>query len=295
MSWTMKVYKYTNVIVMGLLMTAYFLYQTYDMSGSIEQAILEVSMWINIIFSTVIQVLAVNLGYDKAEEKGLDSETFIGAEKLNNEIIKSVNNELDNFRTFVKKMNENEKAVVVSDYLFSIGDKNIDELDKKELKELSKLKPLRHDIYGFNLPLFYETAKGGKISYKASIKKNENKFWFQLHKMFMGILFGAMTVNMSFSFSNLGQAFLNMIIVGGGIVVSYIMVFTPQYRKYTHTIPMKVMRKNTLYNSYIEYKNGTHTLKSLDSVMPKNVEEVEEVEVVEEEIKVKTDLNESMS
>jgi len=285
MSWTMKIYKYTNVIAMALLMTAYFLYQTYDMAGSIERAILEVSMWINIIFSTVIQVLAVNLGYDKAEEKGLDSETFISAEKLNNGIIKSVNNELDDFRVFAKKMNENEKAVIISDFLFSIGDKTIDELSKKELRQLKRLKPLVHDIYGFNLPLYYETTRNGKITYKASIKKNESKFFFQLQKMLMGVLFGAMTVNVSFSWSNLGQAFLNMLIVGGGVVVSYFMVFTPQYRKYTHTIPMKVMRKNTLYNSYIDYKNGTHILKSLDEVIPQKVVEevVKEVNITKPE------------
>jgi uncharacterized protein YbbC (DUF1343 family) len=57
------------------------------------------------------------------------------------------------------------------------------------------------------------------------------------------------------------------------------MHYTPQLFKFQYEIPKRVMLKNTLYNSYVDFKNGKHILKRIEEEVEEEVkEEVEEVE-----------------
>jgi hypothetical protein len=169
---------------------------------------------------------------------------------------------MDTFRAFVKQLNENELKTIQDDYLFSIGDKKLDDLTPKQRRAYDRLKPIQHNVYGFNLPLYYEMTRSGKVKYQASIKRNQGKLWIKINRGFSGLLFGAMTVNMIVSFENIGSALTSLMVILVGLGLTFIMISMPQMFKLRYSIPQKVVLKKTLYDSYIEYKNGTHKLET---------------------------------
>lgn len=257
-------YKYFIWIIMALSMIAYFAYMVLDFDGDIERTIEDWRTWIHVAFVVYLNVMMLSGALDSGVSVGISSEEFELADKLNNQIITSVNNEMEDFRKYVKKLNEHELQTLRDDYLFKVGDKKVEELTKKELKKYKKLKPLRHDIYGFNLPLYYEISKNGQVKYQASIKKNQGKLWKIIKKIFNGILFAGMTINVAFSIDNVGAAFTSLLIISSGLFLTFIMTFFPQVYKFRKELPKKVILKKTLYNSFIEYKNGTHKLRALE-------------------------------
>lgn len=245
-------------------MIAYFAYMVLDFQGDIERTIEDWQTWVHVLFVVYLNVTMVSAALDSGVSVGISSEEFELADKLNNQIITSVNNEMEDFRKYVKKLNEHELQTLRDDYLFKVGDKKVEELTKKELRKYKKLKPLRHDIYGFNLPLYYEISKSGQVKYQASIKKNQGKLWKIIKKIFNGILFAGMTINVTFSIDNVGAALTSLLIISSGLFLTFIMTFFPQVYKFRKELPKKVILKKTLYNSFIEYKNGIHKLKVLE-------------------------------
>lgn len=260
---------------MVALLIGYFAYMVLEPTGSIEQTIKDWRSWLHIIFVVFMNNVMVSSAFDSATSYGIRSDEFNLADQLNNKIITSVNNEMYDFREYAKKLNENELQSIRDDYLFSIGDKKLTELTKRELKKYNKLKPVQHNIYGFNLPLYYEATKNGKIKYQASMKKNQGKSRRKLTKSITGIMFGAMTVNVAFSTNNVGDALISVLIIAVGLLVTFLMIFFPQAFKYKYDIPQKVILKNTFYEGYIQYKNGTHKLKTL--IIEEGVKQNEDV------------------
>lgn len=259
-----KVYRNSIWILISVLLVGYFFYRTMSFSGSLEAVARDWRTWVHLLFVVFLNITMVSGTFDIANSSGLMSEEFRVADELNNKLITSVNNEMDGFRTYIKKLNEHEKQSIREDFLFSIGEKSLDEMTKEELKRYHKLKPIQHNIYGFNLPLYYEISKNGKIEYKASIKKNQGKLWSQSKRAFTGLLFGAMTVNVVFGWGNVGDALVSVLIISAGLSATFLLVFFPQVFKFKYELPKKVILKNTLYNSYIAFKNGTHQLKVLE-------------------------------
>lgn len=258
-----KVYKNYVWIIIVLSLVGYFAYRVLSFDGTLQQTLNDHNTWIQIIFVIWLNVNMVSGAYDSGTSNGLNSEEFELADELNNKLITNVNNEMKDFRDYVKRLNDHELATVREDYLFKIGDKSVGDLTDKERKEYDNLKPVRHNIYGFNLPLYYEVTKNGHIDYQASIKKDEGKFKKQVRKGLTGILYGAMTVNMMFSVGNLGDAFISLIIISVGLIITFLMTYIPQVFKFKFEIPKKVVLKNTLYNSYVDFKNGKHKLKRM--------------------------------
>lgn len=265
------IYKYFTWIIIALSMLAYFAYQILDFQGSIEKTLLDWQTWLHVAFIIFLNVTMVDGAFDSGVAVGINTEEFVLADKLNNKIITSVNNEMGDFRNYVKRLNHHELQNLRDDFLFKVGDKKVEELTKKELKQYNSLKPIRHDIYGFNLPLYYEISKNGQVKYQASIKKNEGKKTKKIFKVFNGMLFAGMTVNVVFSVNNVGDAFISLLIISVGLILTYLLTFFPQVFKFKNDLPKKVILKKTLYDSYVNFKNGTHTLKEL-----KVTEEVEE-------------------
>ena len=258
------IYRHSVWILISVLLIGYFVYRTTSFEGSLEAVINDWRTWVHLIFVVFLNVTMVSGAYDIGNNIGLTSDEFELSEELNNKIITSCNNEMEGFREYIKALNDNELKSIQADYLFSIGDKKVDDLTPKELKRYNKLKPIQHNIYGFNLPLYYEISRNGKIEYKASIKKNEGKLWKQIQRAFVGVLFGAMTVNLVFSAENLGDAFASLMVIATGLIATFILVFFPQVFKFKYEIPKKVLRKHTLYNSYTKFKSGEHTLAHID-------------------------------
>jgi hypothetical protein len=260
-----KMYKNYVWIVIALSLIIYLAYRVMSFDGTLQVTVEDPQTWIQLLFVVWLNVNMVSGAYDNATSAGLQSEEFELADELNNKIVQSVNNEMKDFRSYVKALNEHELVSVREDYLFKVGDKTVDELTEEEKKEYDELKPVRHNIYGFNLPLYYDITKSGEIGYKTSIKKDEGKRRKQIRKVFTGVLFGAMTINMVFALDNIGSAFTSLLIIMGGLAITFLMTYFPQLFKFKYEIPKKVVLKNTLYKSYISYKNGTHKLKELNN------------------------------
>jgi hypothetical protein len=257
-------YKNSVWFIITLSLLAYFAYRIMSFGGDLGTAVRDWQTWVQLVFVVWININMVSGAYDNATSKGLVSEEFELADKVNNKIITSVNNEMQDFRSYVKALNEHELITIREDYLFKVGDKTYDELDDKEKRSYDDLKPVRHNIYGFNLSLYYSMSKSGEIPYQASIKKNEGKLRQQIRKIFTGGLFGAMTINMFFNIDNVGSAFVSLLIISVGLAITFIMTYVPQLFKFKYEIPQKVVLKNTLYDSYIDFKNGGHKLKKID-------------------------------
>ena len=70
-----------------------------------------------------------------------------------------------------------------------------------------------------------------------------------------------------------------------GMLITFMMSFMQPYFKLRYEIPKSVILKATLYNGYVDYKNGTHKLKIIDAKLinddgttnEKNVAMVEEI------------------
>ncbi len=257
------IYKYFSYIIILLSLVAYLAYQTLVFEGSIKQALIDPQTWVHTLFVIWIQVNAVSAAFDAGVSTGVSSKEFELADKLNNKLINSVNNEMEAFRKYIKALNDHELQNIREDYLFKVGDKKVEELTKKERKKYNNLQPIRHDIYGFNLPLYYEMSKNGTIKYQAFVRKNQGKLIKQAKKIFSGVLFAGMTFNMAFSLSQLGPAFISLAIIFSGLIITYLMNYVPQVYKFKVELPKKVILKNTIYNSFIDFKNGSHVLKKL--------------------------------
>lgn len=277
-----KVSKIYIWLIIVLILTVYFVYNLLSFDGSIEQALTDYTFYVHNALSITLQILMVDGAYDSASSQGLNSEEYQEADKINNAIIKEINNDMKGFRNYIKALNEHELNVVREDFLFAKGCEEPSELKKKDLKAYNKLKGIKHDIYGINLALYYEMTRGGKVSYKASLKKNQGKRFMQVKKALIGVLFGAMTVNMTLSWGNFGDAISKLLVMGSGLVITFVMVYVPQYLKFVKQIPAKVINKYTLFEGYQEFKKGGIELKATitEEVPTEEVEELAELEAI---------------
>lgn len=268
--WLDGLYRYYTWVIIGLSLLAYFAYSIIVFNASIQTILLDFRSYIHLAFVVFLNVTMVDASYDTATSTGIMSDEFTLADELNNKIITVANNEIDDLRKFVTKLNEAEKKSIQDDYLFSVGKKTYEELDDKEKIAYDKLKPIQHNIYGFTLPLYYEVTKNGKISYVASIKKNEGKRKQQFIRAITGFLFGLLTIDILLRFENFLDALISLFIIGSGLVITFAVIFFPQVFKFKYELPKKVLLKKTLWDSYNDYKNGTHKLVKFELEKPKD-------------------------
>ena len=279
-----KLYKYAVWIVVTASILAYLAYRTIQFEGSIEEVITSADTWINIAFSIWLHLNILQGATDSAVTSGLNSPEFQKADELNNKIIRVVNNEMKPFRGYVRALNDNERAKLEDDFLFKYGVLTFDELTDKQKKKFKKLKPIIHDIYGYNLPLFYELTKGGKLSYEAKFVKGEGLWGRRIGKVITAILFGTITVNIAFNVNGFGEALISVVIMSMGMLITFLMSFMQPYFKLRYEVPKKVILKANLYNGYVDYKNGVVELKTFEEkvepkVEPRTIEEdVKEIE-----------------
>lgn len=272
-----NVYKYSVWIVTSLAIIGYFAYKTLTFDGSIESVLNSWDTWTNLAFIIFLNITVQSGAIDSGISNGLSSEEFELADKLNNKIIGSVNNEMDDFRVFIKKLNKAELLRMQEDFLFSVGDKKVEDLTDKELKKFKKLKPIQHNVYGFNLPLFYELTRDGKINYRASFNRNKGRAKARIMKIVSGVMFGGLTINMAFNTTGLGEALVSVLIIGIGLMLTFVTSFVLYTFKLRFDLPKKVILKKTLYDSYIDYKTGSHKLVKVNQEVKLKDEVIEVV------------------
>lgn len=273
-----NLYKNLTWLIVLMSIIGYLAYRTFQMKGDIQSVANDPNTWLNIAFviwlNLNVQTGAINSGITA----GVDSEEFKAADEVNNKIIKSVINEMVEFRKYVKTLNYNEMIRVQENFLYKYGVNDISELNKKQLRKFKKLKPIRHDISGFNLPLYYELTKNGEIKYESSFNKNKGTWRKRAGKVLTGILFGALSVNIVFNIDGLGEAMMSVIVISTNLIITYLLSFMPPMFRLKFAIPKGVILKHTLYSGYIEYKKGTHVLKEI----PVKKEVVEQEKAQEE-------------
>lgn len=259
-------------IVLGAMMLAYFAYLILTPSVSIQQTLMDWQTWVHTAFVISLNVGMVSISYDTATVHGTSLEEFIEANKLNNKIITTYNNNKDAFREYVKSLNTHERLTLQEDFLYAIGNKSFEEMTWRQKWRFRRLKPIYHDIFGYNLPLYYEATKDGRVDYKASIAQNEGKRKRQLTKGFMGIIFSAMTVNMTVTFDNIGSALFSLFIIAAGLLITFVMIYVPHLNRFKRTLPNKVLAKATLLNGFLKYIKGEMILitesKLIDNPQP---------------------------
>lgn len=276
-----NLYKNLSWLIVLMSIIGYLAYRTFQMEGDIQSVANDPNTWLNIAFVIWLNLNVQSGAINSGITAGVDSEEFKAADEVNNKIIKSVNNEMVEFRKYVKTLNYNEMIRVQENFLYKYGVDDVSELNKKQLRKFKKLKPIRHDISGFNLPLYYELTKNGEIKYESSFNKNKGMLRKRAGKVLTGILFGALSVNIAFNIDGLGEAMMSVIVISTNLIITYLLSFMPPMFRLKFVIPKGVILKHTLYSGYIEYKKGTHILKEIP--MKKEVLEVVEQEKTQED------------
>jgi len=276
-----NLYKNLSWLIVLMSIIGYLAYRTFQMEGDIQSVANDPNTWLNIAFVIWLNLNVQSGAINSGISAGVDSEEFKAADEVNNKIIKSVNNEMVEFRKYVKTLNYNEMIRVQENFLYKYGVDDVSELNKKQLRKFKKLKPVRHDISGFNLPLYYELTKNGEIKYESSFNKNKGMLRKRAGKVLTGILFGALSVNIAFNIDGLGEAMMSVIVISTNLIITYLLSFMPPMFRLKFVIPKGVILKHTLYSGYIEYKKGTHILKEIP--MKKEVLEVVEQEKTQED------------
>lgn len=276
-----NLYKNLTWLIVLMSIIGYLAYRTFQMEGDIQSVANDPNTWLNIAFVIWLNLNVQSGAINSGITAGVDSEEFKAADEVNNKIIKSVNNEMVEFRKYVKTLNYNEMIRAQENFLYKYGVDDVSELNKKQLRKFKKLKPIRHDISGFNLPLYYELTKNGEIKYESSFNKNKGMLRKRAGKVLTGILFGALSVNIAFNIDGLGEAMMSVIVISTNLIITYLLSFMPPMFRLKFVIPKGVILKHTLYSGYIEYKKGTHILKEIP--MKKEVLEVVEQEKTQEE------------
>lgn len=243
-------YKYSVWLVTGLAIFAYFSYKVLQFNGDIYSVLTSVDSYLNLAFVIFLNLTVQSGANDSGISYGLSSEEFKLAEEINNKILIDSNGDMTKFRAFIKNLNQQELDKRRDDFLFAHGDKKVNELSRKELRQYKRLKAIRHDISGFNLSLYYTLERGNKIAYSASFNKGDGQIKNRILKVLTGVLFGAMTINVVISAENIGAALLSILIIGFGLGMTFIMSFVPPAFKLKYDIAKKVIRKKTLWDSY---------------------------------------------
>lgn len=246
-----SLYRYSVWIVTALAIFAYFAYRVLEFDGDIKTVLSSVDAYLNLAFVIFLNLTVQSGATDSGISYGISSQEFELAEKINNDILLEANGSMKKFRAFIRNINRQELEKKRDDYLFSIGDKTLDDLTKKELRVYRKIKAIKHDISGFNLSLYYTLERGNKMSYSASFNKGDGRIRNRVIKVATGILFGAMTINVVIAANNIGSAILSILIIGFGLGLTFVMSFVPPAFKLKYDIPKKVIRKKTLWQSFL--------------------------------------------
>src|SRR5690554_5519605 len=240
------------IILIGLLV-AYFFLQASILEMPVLEMLQDFRSIIHLLFTITANVFTVSVAYDKGLDKGLDSIAFQEADKTNNEIIQYVNSNYEKTLDYIVHLNELEKNNAVREFLFSKDKRSIDELNKRELRQLRRLKPKRYTTKGLTASLYYEKVRGNVHNFDASFSQS-SKTLSLISKVTFGLLSGLMTVQIGFVWQNVGQALISTLLLSGIMSANYLFNYNKPILQLTKRIPKKVDNKKTFYESLKTFK-----------------------------------------
>ena len=127
-----KLYRNLTWLIVLMSIIGYLAYRTFQMDGDIQSVASNPNTWLNIAFVIWLNLNVQNGAINSGISAGIDSEEFRVADEVNNKIIKSVNNEMVEFRKYVKTLNYNERIRLEEDLLYKCGVDSKEELNKKQ-------------------------------------------------------------------------------------------------------------------------------------------------------------------
>lgn len=247
--------RFSAWIIMVVSLIAYFAYQVLDFRGSIETIISDWKTYVHMAFVIFISIQMINASSDSAITNGMKTEEFQMANELDAKLIVEFNNNTKEIREYVKLINKHELQSIRDDFLYKYGDLSYEELPVKLKRKYDNLKPVVHNVYGFNIPLNYDVKKSKTINY--SVSNGSGKILFKkITKVLSSVLFGVMTIDMVVNFENIGSAMISILIITSGLLITFVSTYVPQYNRYKTKIPNQVLIKNTFMNGYKEWKSA---------------------------------------
>lgn len=258
------IYKQMIWIVVVLSLGAYLLYRTVEFNGSIERVINDSNTWLNTLFIVYLQITVQSGSRNQAVSVAMETEVFKKADEINDRIIRQIKNKMRKFREYVRRINEEEKAKIEDDFYFGLGDLKFDELSRKQKRKLKKLKPLQHNIQGFNYPLYYQLDKNRTLSYEASFDISKGNRTRTIKKLIQGLIYSGITTNVAFNANGIKEAFISIGIISVGLIITFVLSYHPVYFKLTKQLPKVVILKDNLYQSFIENESMIEEPKALD-------------------------------
>lgn len=270
-----KAMRFSTWIILVVSLIAYFAYQVLDFNGDITTLVNDWRSYVHMLFVIFISVQMINASNDSAISNGIKTNEFTTANELDAKLITEFNNNTDEVRSYVKLLNAHELRSMQDDFLYKNGDLEYDDLSKKLKRKYNNLKPIVHNVYGFNTPLNYDIVKGRQINYAIKGDKKSGIRLKKLSKIFTSVLFGVMTVDMVVNFSNVGSAMISVLIITAGLILTFASTYVPVYNKYVNRIPSQVLIKNTFMDGFKNYQAGNVKLLK----MTDNTQEMTDIPV----------------
>ena len=258
------IYKQMIWIVVVLSLGAYLLYRTIEFNGSIERVVNDPNAWLNTLFIVYLQITVQSGSRNQAMAVAMETEVFKKADEINDKIIKEVKNKMRKLRTYVRYLNEEEKAKIEDDFFFSNGDVPFEKMTKRQKRKFKKLKPLQHNIQGFNYPLYYQLDKNRTLSYEASFDASKGSKSRAIKKIMQGLIYSGITTNVAFNANGIKEAFISIGIISVGLIITFVLSYHPVYFKLTKQLPKIVIQKDNLYQSFLENEHSVSEEKTVE-------------------------------
>ena len=248
-----KFYGIINYFILAGILIAYFIYYALSYDKSFVDIISDWTTIVHTAFVIFAQIITISIAHGKSLDDALSHVNFIDANKLNNEIIKFFRQHYEELLNYITKLNKNEREATERDFLFANEVVSVKELNKKQLKRFKKLKPLVYSSKGIIKPIYSKSNKGNRVDYDASINIDGKKFRSMLTKIFTGVLFALLTVQVSIVWNNMGQAFFATTILASGMAITFFFNYSKLMRALTKVAPELVGNKENFYLGFKEY------------------------------------------
>lgn len=203
------------------------------------------------MFTITANVMATIIGADAGIEVGLKSGEFEKANDINNGLNNRIQPLRREFSLYIRTLNREIIAETKENFLIDKGKIDESELTDVEMKEFKKLKFKTYNPSNMTTPLYVENAnRGAKINVGANFDAKEYKRKGAFKKAFGGILLAFLTVDIAFSFTNLGQTMAKTAVVLTGIGLTYLIYKRPVVQILKRKLPNQVEIKASLWEGF---------------------------------------------
>lgn len=266
--WLSNLYNYMQWVIIVLLLISYFAYLVVDFEdGSITLVFSDWRIYAHLAFVVTMQLIIVDAGTDMSVKNAVTNDVFKEANTSHQKLVKSYFNNFDKFKLYVDDINTKNQRMTQEMFLKDKGTNDVNDLNKKDLKDYNKLTYDRIDLRGYTKPLIQQgkKKKNGVTSTDVSTDLNGKKRRKQATKIIFAIVLGVLSHDVKLNLGNAGSAFFSTLIIGTQLLVTLLVTYAPNYYRLTELVPELVKEKLNTYNAFLDVKDTIE--------LPKEVEE----------------------